>query len=96
MSFVKSKEDIVCVSAVRTPFGKFGGSMKDIDVYELGAIAMSKAMAKISLDPALIDEVWWGNGDTSSTKDPFTPVVARQTMLKAGISPETPSITYDQ
>ncbi|MEL1134123.1 thiolase family protein [Desulfitobacterium sp. THU1] len=96
MSFIKSKDDIVCVSAVRTPFGKFGGSLKNIDVYELGAIAMRNAMAKINLDPALIDEVWWGNGDTSSTKDPFTPVVARQTMLKAGISPETPSIAFDQ
>lgn len=96
MRFQKSKDDIVCVSASRTPFGKFGGSMKDIDVYELGAIVMRNAMAKINLDPALIDEVWWGNGDTSSTKDPFTPVVARQTMLKAGMSPDTPSIAYDQ
>ncbi|MGI1659169.1 MAG: thiolase family protein [Desulfitobacterium sp.] len=96
MSFRKSEDDIVCISASRTPFGKFGGSLKDIDVYELGAIAMRNAMAKIGLDPALIDEVWWGNGDTSSTKDPFTPVVARQTMLKAGISPETPSIAFDQ
>jgi len=96
MKFQKSKEDIVCVSAVRTPFGKFGGSMRDIDIYDLGAMAMRNAMAKINLNPALIDEVWWGNGDTSSTKDPFTPVVARQTMLKAGISPETPSIAYDQ
>ncbi|KJR48494.1 3-ketoacyl-CoA thiolase [Desulfosporosinus sp. I2] len=96
MSFQKSKDDIVCVSAVRTPFGKFGGSMRDIDIYDLGAIAMKNAMEMINLDPALIDEVWWGNGDTSSTKDPFTPVVARQTMLKAGISPETPSIAYDQ
>lgn len=96
MTFPKSKDDIVCVSAVRTPFGKFGGSMRDMDVYDLGAMAMKKAMATISLDPTSIDEVWWGNGDTSSTKDPFTPVVARQTMLKAGISAETPSITYDQ
>ena len=96
MSFQKSKQDIVCVSAVRTPFGKFGGSMKEIDIYDLGAIAMKNSMEKINLDPALIDEVWWGNGDTSSTKDPCTPVVARQTMLKAGISPETPSIAYDQ
>ncbi|SHI26913.1 thiolase family protein [Desulfosporosinus lacus] len=96
MSFQKSKDDIVCVSAVRTPFGKFGGSMKDIDIYDLGAIAMRNSMERINLDPALIDEVWWGNGDTSSTKDPFTPVVARQTMLKAGISPETPSLSYDQ
>jgi len=96
MNFQKNKEDIVCVSAVRTPFGKFGGSMRGIDIYDLGAVAMRNAIEKISLDPSLIDEVWWGNGDTSSTKDPFTPVVARQTMLKAGISPETPSITYDQ
>ncbi|MDQ7094601.1 thiolase family protein [Desulfosporosinus sp. PR] len=96
MGFSKSNNDIVCVSAVRTPFGKFGGSMKDVDIYDLGAIAMRNALAKINLDPALIDEVWWGNGDTSNTKDPFTPVVARQTMLKAGISPETPSLAFDQ
>jgi len=96
MSFQKNKDDIVCISASRTPFGKFGGLMREIDIYDLGAIAMRNAMEKINLDPALIDEVWWGNGDTSSTKDPFTPVVARQTMLKAGISPETPSIAFDQ
>lgn len=96
MTFQKSKDDIVCVSAVRTPFGRFGGSMRDIDIYDLGAVAMQNAMDKINLDPALIDEVWWGCGDTSNTKDPYTPVVARQTMLKAGIKPETPSIAYDQ
>ncbi len=96
MSFKKSKDDIVCVSACRTPFGRFGGSMRDIDIFDLGAIAMRDAMERINLDPNLIDEVWWGNGDTTSTKDPYTPVVARQTMLKAGISPETPSIAFDQ
>ena len=96
MSFQKSKDDIVCISAVRTPFGRFGGSMKDMDIYDLGAIAMKNAMERINLDPALIDEVWWGNGDTTNCKDPFTPVVARQTMLKAGIAPETPSLAFDQ
>lgn len=96
MSFQKSKDDIVCISAVRTPFGRFGGSMRDIDIYDLGAIAMKNALDRINLDPALIDEVWWGSGDTTNCKDPYTPVVARQTMLKAGISPETPSLAYDQ
>lgn len=96
MTFQKSKDDLVCVSAVRTPFGRFGGSLKGIDIYEIGAIAMRNAMERIKLDPSIIDEVWWGNGDTTNTKDPYTPVVARQTMLKAGISPETPSIAYDQ
>ncbi len=96
MGFQKSKDDIVCVSAVRTPFGRFGGSLRDIDIYDLGAVAMKNCMERISLDPELIDEVWWGNGDTTNTKDPYTPVVARQTMLKAGIHAETPSVTYDQ
>ncbi|MGI5911619.1 MAG: thiolase family protein [Syntrophomonadaceae bacterium] len=96
MSFSKSKDDIVCISAVRTPFGRFGGSLKDIDIYDLGAVAMKNAMKRINLNPELIDEVWWGNGDTTNCKDPYTPVVARQTMLKAGISPETPSLAFDQ
>lgn len=96
MTFQKNKDDLVCVSAVRTPFGRFGGSLRDVDIYELGAIAMRNAMERIKMNPGSIDEVWWGNGDTTNTKDPYTPVVARQTMLKAGISPETPSIAYDQ
>jgi acetyl-CoA C-acetyltransferase len=96
MSFQKSKDDIVCVSAVRTPFGRFGGSLKDVDIYDLGAVAMKNCMARIALSPSFIGEVWWGNGDTTNTKDPYTPVVARQTLLKAGIPPETPSIAYDQ
>ncbi|MDD5171019.1 MAG: thiolase family protein [Syntrophales bacterium] len=96
MSFKKNKDDIVCVSAVRTPFGRFGGSMRDIDVYDLGAIPMKNAMERINLDPEKIDEVWWGNGDTTNTKDPYTPVVARQTMLKAGIPAEKPSVAFDQ
>jgi acetyl-CoA C-acetyltransferase len=96
MNFQKSKDDVVCVSAVRTPFGRFGGAMRDIDIYDLGAIPMKNAMEKIRLDPEKIDEVWWGNGDTTNTKDPYTPVVARQTMLKAGIPPEVPSVTFDQ
>jgi acetyl-CoA C-acetyltransferase len=96
MSFQKNKDDIVCVSAVRTPFGRFGGALRDIDIYDLGAIPMRNALERIKLDPARIDEVWWGNGDTTNTKDPYTPVVARQTMIKAGIPPERPSIAFDQ
>jgi acetyl-CoA C-acetyltransferase len=96
MNFQKNKDDIVCVSAVRTPFGRFGGSLRDIDIFDLGAIPMKHAMERIKLDPELIDEVWWGNGDTTNTKDPYTPVVARQTMMKAGIPPERPSIALDQ
>jgi acetyl-CoA C-acetyltransferase len=93
---MSSQDEVVVVSAVRTPFGKFGGSMKDIDIYDLGAKAMAAAVSKIGLDPKLIDEVWWGCGDTTNCKDPYTPVVARQSLLKAGLPETIPSITLDK
>ena len=96
MRFEKSDEDLVCVSAVRTPFGRFGGSLKDIDIYDLGALIMKEVMDRVNIDPSLIGEVWWGVGDTTNTKDPYTPVVARQSLIKAGIPPETPSVSFDQ
>ena len=43
-----------------------------------------------------MDEVFWGVGDTSVCKDVYTSVAARQTLLKAGLPPETPSISFDK
>ncbi len=89
-------EEVVVVSAVRTPFGRFGGLMKDIDIYDLGSKVMQESIARIGLSPDAIDEVWWGCGDTTNCKDPYTPVVARQSLIKAGLPVSTPSITFDK
>jgi acetyl-CoA C-acetyltransferase len=89
-------EEVVVVSAVRTPFGKFGGLMRDIDIYDLGSIVMKASVERMGLHPSVIDEVWWGCGDTTNCKDPFTPVVARQSLIKAGLPVTTPSITLDK
>ena len=90
--------DAVIVSALRTPFGRYGGSMRDIDYYDLGAIPMKDVMSRVNLDPAsgIVDEVFWGVGDTSQTKDVYTPVAARQSLIKAGLPPTTPSISFDK
>jgi len=90
-----SNSDVVIVSAVRTPFGKYGGSLSDIDYYDLGAIPMREVLRKVKVRPEVVDEVFWGVGDTSPCKDPYTPVAARQSLLKAGLPPETPSISFD-
>jgi acetyl-CoA C-acetyltransferase len=87
--------DIVIVSAVRTPFGKYGGSLKDYDYYDLGAIPMKEVVSRVSLEPGMVDEVFWGVGDTSPCKDPYTPVAARQSLIKAGLPHETVSISFD-
>jgi acetyl-CoA C-acetyltransferase len=92
---LEKDREVVIVSAVRTPFGRYGGSLKDIDYYDLGAIPMKEVMRRINLEPEVVDEVFWGVGDTSQTKDVYTPVAARQSLIKAGLPQTTPSISFD-
>lgn len=91
-----SNNDYVIISGVRTPFGRFGGSLKDVNVIDLGAEVMKEAISRAGLKPEQIDEVWWGCGDTSNTDDVFTPVIGRQSLLEAGLPPETPCCTFDK
>jgi len=88
--------DIVIVSAVRTPFGRYCGMLKEYDYFELGALPMREVMAQVHLGGEQVDEVFWGAGDTSVCKDVYTPVAARQTLIKAGLPPETPSVAIDK
>ncbi len=89
-------KEIVIVSAVRTPFGRYCGSLREMDYFDLGAVPMREVLKKVSMDPKEVQEVFWGVGDTSPCKDVYTPVAARQTLLKAGLPPETPSIALDK
>jgi acetyl-CoA C-acetyltransferase len=89
-------KEIVIVSAVRTPFGRYCGSLREFDYFDLGAIPMAEVVKRIGLELDVVDEVFWGVGDTSPCKDVYTPVAARQTLIKAGLPPETPSIAIDK
>jgi acetyl-CoA C-acetyltransferase len=88
--------NIVILSAARTPFGRYGGSLKDFDYFDLGAIPMGEVVSRVHVRAKEVDEVFWGVGDTSVCKDVYTPVAARQTLLRAGLPPETPSISLDK
>src|SRR4030065_2116773 len=90
-----NKNDVVIVGAVRTPFGRFGGSLRDIDYYELGAIPMREVVKRTGIKPADVNEVFWGVGDTSACRDPYTPVAARQSLIRAGLPHETVAISFD-
>lgn len=54
-------KEVYIVSAVRTPLGSFGGSLKDISATKLGAIAIKGALAKIKLDPKEVQDVLMGS-----------------------------------
>ncbi|MBC7345782.1 MAG: thiolase family protein, partial [Clostridia bacterium] len=74
-------EDVLIVSAVRTPFGRFGGSLRNFDCIQLSSLVMREVLERVNVPGSQVDEVYWGVGDTASCKDVFTPVVARQALL---------------
>jgi acetyl-CoA C-acetyltransferase len=53
-------KEVVIISAVRTPMGSFGGSLKDLSATRLGAIAIKGALAKAGLKPEQIQDVLMG------------------------------------
>ncbi len=84
-------EDIVIVSAARTAVGKFGGALAKMAATELGAIVIKEAMARARLDPTQIGEVIMGQVLAAGAgQNP-----ARQAMMKAGVSQETPALTIN-
>ena len=58
MAFI---EDVVIVSAVRTPVGKFQGSLADMTAPQLGSIAVREAVKRAGVDPASVSECIMGN-----------------------------------
>lgn len=57
--YINMKE-VVIVSAVRTPMGSWGGSLKGFSATQLGAFAIKGALDKINLDPTEVSEVIMG------------------------------------
>jgi len=82
----------VIVSAVRTPVGSFGGSLKGLGAAKIGSIAIKEALNRINLDPAKVDEVVFGcvlQGGLGQN-------IARQCSLGAGIPVEVPAMTINK
>jgi acetyl-CoA C-acetyltransferase len=52
--------EVYIMSAVRTPFGSFGGALKDIPATKLGATAIKSALEKAGIKPTQVDEVLMG------------------------------------
>lgn len=54
------KKEVYIISAVRTPIGSFGGSLKDISATKLGATAIKAAVEKAGIKPENVQEVYMG------------------------------------
>lgn len=84
--------EVVIVSAVRTPIGSFGGTLKDIPAVTLGAIAAKEAIKRAGIEPTMIDEVILGN----VLQGGLGQNIARQISMAAGIPKEVPSMTINK
>jgi len=84
--------DVVMVSAVRTPIGSYTGGLRDVAAYELGALVIDAAIEKVAVAAGDVDEVIMGqsyqNGESVN--------VARMALLAAGWPVEVPGITLDR
>jgi len=95
VSKVRTQDDAVIVSAVRTPFGKFGGMLKDIPGLDLAVTVIKEVVRRTGRENISVDEVILGNCAQCEVK-PLAPVVARQALLKAGLPAEVVSLTLDR
>lgn len=87
--------DVVLVSAVRTPYGKFGGVLKDVSGLELAAHVIREVLKRVDCAPEAVDELYLGTCVPAET-GVLAPVVARQALLAAGLPDETVSMTLDR
>jgi acetyl-CoA C-acetyltransferase len=77
----------VIVSAVRTPIGRFGGTLKDVGPIELATVVIREAVARAGLKPEQIEEVVIGHTLIAGG----TPNVGRQAALMADLPVEIPA-----
>jgi acetyl-CoA C-acetyltransferase len=87
-----SNGEVFLVSAVRTPIGKFGGSLVDVPATTLGGIAIGAAVERAGVPTDGIDEVLMGQViQAGSGQAP-----ARQAALKGGLADTTSATTINR
>ncbi|KEI77166.1 acetyl-CoA acetyltransferase [Clostridium botulinum A2 117] len=85
-------KNVVIASAVRTPIGKFGGTLKSVSAIELGSIVIKEALKRANVKPEDVDEVIMGNVLQAGLGQNST----RQSAVAAGIPVEVPSFTINK
>jgi acetyl-CoA C-acetyltransferase len=85
-------DDVVIISGVRTPVGKFQGSLSDFTAPQLGAVVVREAVKRAAIDPKQVDECIMGNVVSAGLgQNP-----ARQAAIFGGLPPEVGAMTINK
>ncbi|TGN01266.1 thiolase family protein [Leptospira yasudae] len=84
---------VYIVDGARTPFGKFGGGLKDFSSSELGAITAKETIRKTGVDPNQIEEAIYGN---VIQDDKDSAYLARHIALRSGLSEQSSALTINR
>ena len=88
-----TENSAVILAAARTPFGKFGGSLKNFTATDLGVFAAQAAVKKAGIRGESIDHVIFGNALQTSSDAIY---LARHIGLRAGIPQSVPGLTMNR
>lgn len=91
---VKNFREVVCVEACRTPYGVFGGKLKEYDAAQLGALAIKECMRRVGdkVKPEDVDYIFMGQVVPAGCGQ----VPSRQASILAGMPESVPSITVNK
>ncbi|MGA2387725.1 MAG: acetyl-CoA C-acetyltransferase [Candidatus Sulfotelmatobacter sp.] len=83
---------VYILSAVRTPIGKFGGSMASLTAADMGAVAAKAAIERAGIQPEQVEETIFGNARQAGGG----PNPARQISIRSGVPQEVPAFTVNK
>ncbi len=85
-------QGIYILSAVRTPIGKFGGSLASLTAADMGVVAAKAAMERAGVRPDQVEETIFGNARQAGGG----PNPARQISVRSGVPQEVPAFTVNK
>jgi acetyl-CoA C-acetyltransferase len=83
---------VYILSAVRTPIGKFGGSMASLTAADMAAVAAKAAIERAGIQPEQVEETIFGNARQAGGG----PNPARQISIRSGVPQEVPAFTVNK
>lgn len=86
-------KEVVITSAVRTPIGKIRGTLAQVRPDDLGAIVIKEAVERSGIDPAIIEEVYFGCANQAGEDNRN---VARMATLLAGLPQSVAAVTLNR